>query len=72
MGKTSQLPAEGLLQQQLSQRRQRRELLMVEAGEALGFGGEGVERLHEGFLLKGICFSRLATLAGPGTGREGV
>ena len=32
----SQLPAEGLVQQRLFQRRQRRELLLVEAGEALG------------------------------------
>jgi len=33
----SQLPAEGLVQQRLFQRRQRRELLLVEAGDALGF-----------------------------------
>jgi len=39
----SQLPAEGLVQQRLFQRRQRRELLLVEAGEALGFGAEGVK-----------------------------
>jgi len=32
-----------LVQQRLFQRRQRRELLLGEAGEALGFGGEGVE-----------------------------
>ena len=38
----SQLPAEGLVQQRLLQRRQRRELLLVELGEALGFLVEGV------------------------------
>ena len=40
----SQLPAEGLVQQRLFQRRQRRELLLVEAGEALGFFTHGVHR----------------------------
>ena len=36
-----EITGKGLVQQRLFQRRQRRLLLLVEAREALGFGGEG-------------------------------
>lgn len=48
---SSQGPAEGLVQQGLLQRRQRRELLLVQAFEALSFGGERVE-IRGQFLLR--------------------
>ena len=41
---SSQGAGEGLMQQRLFQRRQRRLLLLVEAREALGFDGEGRPR----------------------------
>jgi len=47
MGKTSQLPAEGLLQQRLLQRSQRSGLFPVKAGGALGFGVERVSLAGE-------------------------
>ena len=45
-----QISDEGVVQKRLFQRRQSRLLFLVEAFEALGFGGEGVERFHDDVL----------------------
>ena len=52
-GEQSKPAGEGLVQQRLFQRRQRRQLLLVEACEALGFGGEGAKLADDGSLVLG-------------------
>ena len=47
----SQLPRKRLVQQRLLQRLQRGVLPLVEAGEALGFGGQGVKSVGNVFLF---------------------
>jgi len=47
----SQFPRKRMVQQRLLQRRQRAELLLVEAFEAAGFGGKGGELDDDSLLL---------------------